>query len=204
MPNLPAEVLLQRPDVLAAEQRLIAANAHIGAARAAFLPRVALTGILSTASGSLSHLFEAGSGAWIFKPQLRIPLFDTGRASSNVDLSEARKNIAVAEYEKTIQQAFREVADLLTAREKLGEQLRAQEATRRIQGERLAMMEARYKAQISHYLDVLDARRDLQIAEQGVVQTRRQLLATAAQLYKALGGGRADNMSKVDNPGAIE
>ena len=191
-PNLPAEALLRRPDVLAAEQRLIAANANIGAARAAFLPRLTLTGALSTASSGLSHLFEAGSGAWIFKPQLRLPLFDTGRNEGNVDLAEARKNIAVAEYEKTIQQAFREVADLLAAREQLAEQLSAQEATRRIQSERLAMLEARYKAQISHYLEVLDAQRELQAAEQGAVQTRRQLLSTAAQLYKALGGGKPD------------
>ena len=189
-PNLPAEVLLRRPDVLAAEQRLVAANADIGAARAAFLPRITLTGALSTASGSLSHLFEAGSGAWIFKPQLRLPLFDTGRIAGGVDLAEARKIIAVAEYENTIQQAFREVADLLTAREHLTEQLHAQEATQRIQSERVALMEARYKAQISHYLEVLDARHEFQAAEQGVLQTRRILLTTAAQLYKALGGGR--------------
>ena len=188
--NLPAEVLLRRPDVLAAEQRLIAANANIGAARAAFLPRISLTGALSTASGSLSHLFEAGSRAWIFKPQLRLPLFDTGRNEGNVDLAEARQNIAVAEYEKTIQQSFREVADLLSAREHLDAQLHAQEATQRIQSERLALMEARYKAQISHFLDVLDARRDLLIAQQGVLQARRMVLSNAAQLYKALGGGK--------------
>jgi multidrug efflux system outer membrane protein len=188
--NLPAEVLLRRPDVLAAEQQLVAANANIGAARAAFLPRITLTGALSTASASLSHLFEAGSKAWIFKPQLRLPLFDTGRLEGNVDLAEARKNIAVAEYEKAIQQSFSEVADLLSAREHLGEQLRAQEATQRIQSERVALMEARYKAEISHFLEVLDARRDQLLAQQNVLQTRRMVLSSAAQLYKALGGGK--------------
>ncbi len=190
--NLPAEVLLRRPDVLAAEQRLIAANANIGAARAAFLPRVTLTGLVSTASGSLSHLFESGSRAWLFKPQLRIPLFNGGRNDANVDLAEARKTVAVVEYEKSIQQAFREVADLLAARERLGEQLSAQENNRRIQDERTQLFEARYKAQISHYLEVLDARRDLQAAEQGALQARRAVLANAAQLYKALGGAVAD------------
>ncbi len=187
--NLPAEVLLRRPDVLAAEQRLIAANAQIGAARAAFLPRLSLTGMFSTASAGLSNLFDAGSRAWIFKPQLRLPLFNHGRDEANVDLAEARKNVAVADYEKTIQQAFREVADLLAARKNLTEQLAAMEANRRIQTERVKLLEARYKAQISHWLEVLDARRDLQQADQSVLQVHRAQLANAAQLYKALGGG---------------
>jgi len=114
--DLPAEVLLQRPDVLAAEKRLIAANANIGAARAAFLPRISLTAGLGTASSALSGLFGGGSESWNFQPALRLPLFDGGRSAAGVDLAEARKVIAVAEYEKTIQLAFREVADLLSAR----------------------------------------------------------------------------------------
>ncbi len=187
--NLPAEVLLRRPDVLAVEQRLIAANANIGAARAAFLPRLTLTGMLSTASTGLSGLFESGSRAWIFKPQLRLPLFNHGRDEANEDLAQARTNVAVADYEKTIQQAFREVADLLAARQQLDEQGMAQEASRRIQAERVQLLEARYQAQISHWLDVLDARRDLQLADLSLLQLRRARLANAAQLYKALGGG---------------
>lgn len=119
--GLPAEVLLQRPDVLAAEHKLIAANANIGAARAAFLPRITLIGSGGTASRALAGLFDAGSGAWNFQPSLSMPLFDAGRTSANVDVAEARKVIAVAEYEKTIQQAFREVADLLNARDKIAE-----------------------------------------------------------------------------------
>lgn len=189
--DLPAEVLLRRPDVLAAEQRLIAANANIGAARAAFLPSLTLTGLLSTASSGLSNLFDSGSRAWIFKPQLRLPLFNSGRDAANVDLAEARTHVAVAEYEKTIQQAFREVADLLAARAWLGEQLQAQEANQRIQQERVELFEARYQAQISHYLEVLDARRDLQLADQAVLQAKRAVLANAAQLYKALAGSGA-------------
>ena len=187
--GLPSEVLLRRPDVLAAEKRLIAANANIGAARAAFLPRITLTAGLGTASSALSGLFDAGSGSWIFQPALRMPLFDAGRAAAGVDLAEARKVIAVADYEKTIQQAFREVADLLAARGHLAEQLQAQQSAEKSQQERLRLADARYKAGISSYLEVLDAQRELFSAQQGTVQTRSAQLAAAAQLYKALGGG---------------
>lgn len=188
--GLPAEVLLQRPDVMAAEQRLIAANANIGAARAAFLPKITLTGTVGTASRTLAGLFDAGSGAWTFQPALAQPLFDAGRNSSNVDIAEARKVIAVADYEKTIQQAFREVADLLTDREKLGEQLTAQQANASAQQQRLKLVEARYRAGIANQLELLDAQRDSFAAEQGAVQMQRLVLVNAAQLYKALAGGQ--------------
>jgi multidrug efflux system outer membrane protein len=187
--GLPSDVLVRRPDVLAAEQRLIAANANIGAARAAFLPRIGLTGTFGTASAALSGLFNAGSDAWSFQPVLRLPLFDFGRAAANVDLAEARKVIAVADYEKTIQQAFREVADLLVARERLAEQLTALQAGEKTLSDRQEITEARYRAGIANYLEVLDAQRDLFAAQQGVVQARRAWLTAAAQLYKALGGG---------------
>jgi multidrug efflux system outer membrane protein len=118
-----------------------------------------------------------------------LPLFDFGRTVANVDLATARKVIAVADYEKTVQQAFREVADLLVARERLAEQLAAQEEGEKTQAERLKITDARYQAGISSYLEVLDAQRDLFVAQQGVVQTRRMWLTAAAQLYKALGGG---------------
>lgn len=186
--GLPAEVLLQRPDVLAAEQRLIAANANIGAARAAFLPRVTLTGSVGTASRTLAGLFDAGSGAWSFQPAISMPLFDAGRTSANVDVAEARKVIAVAEYEKTIQQAFREVADLLNAREKLAEQLAAQQANAEAQNRRLKLVEARYGVGIANHLEVLDAQREAFTAQQGTLQVQRTLLSAAAQLYKALAG----------------
>ncbi len=187
--DLSAEVLLQRPDVLAAEKKLIAANANIGAARAAFLPRISLTAGLGTASSALSGLFGSGSESWNFQPALRLPLFDAGRSASGVDLAEARKLIAVAEYEKTIQQAFREVADLLAARTYLVEQLRAQQAAERSQVERLRLAEARYMAGVTSHLEVLDAQRESFSARQATVQVRRAGLAAAAQLYKALGGG---------------
>ncbi len=187
--GLPAEALLKRPDVLAAEQSLIAANANIGAARAAFLPRISLTAGLGTASSALSGLFSSGSDAWNFQPVLRLPLFDAGRAAAGTDLAEARKVIAVAQYEKTIQQAFREVADLLAARTHLAGQLQAQHAAEKAQAERLRLAEARYQAGVSSYLEVLDAQRESYSAQQGTVQTRRAWLSAAAQLYKALGGG---------------
>jgi multidrug efflux system outer membrane protein len=186
--GLPAEVLLQRPDVLAAEHKLIAANANIGAARAAFLPRITLTGSVGTASRTLAGLFDAGSGAWSFQPALTLPLFDAGRNSANLDVAEARKVIAVAEYEKTIQQAFREVADLLNAREKLAEQLAAQQANADAQNRRLKLVEARYGVGIANHLEVLDAQRESFAAQQGALQVRRTLLSAAAQLYKALAG----------------
>jgi len=187
--NIPSEVMLLRPDVRAAEQRLKAASANIGVARAAFFPRISLAAGLGTASNALSGLFGTGQGAWSFQPALRLPLFDNGRSAAGVDLAEARMNIAVAEYEKVVQQMFREVADLLAARERLAEQLRAQERAGKIQGERLRLAEARFKAGVSSFLEVLDAQRDDFAAQQAVVQTRRAELTAAAQLYKALGGG---------------
>lgn len=191
--GLPAEVLLRRPDVLAAEQQLIAANANIGAARAAFLPRISLTGSAGTASRSLSGLFDAGSGAWSFQPAIVLPLFDAGRASANVDIAHARKEIAVAEYEKTIQQAFREVADMLSARDNLAEQLAAQQANADAQARLLRLVEVRYKAGIVSNLEVLDAQRQAFAAEQGALQVRRAWLSAATQLYKALAGESNDS-----------
>ena len=188
--EVPSTVLLARPDVRAAEQKLIAAHANIGAARAAFMPRIGLNLAFGLAGATLSGLYDAGSGAWSFAPNLALPLFDGGRTQSGVDLAEARQVIAVAEYEKTIQQAFRELADILAARDQLAGQLGAQEAAERAQAERLRLVEARYRAGVSSYLEVLDAQRDAYAARQGTVQTRRALLASAAQLYKALGGGR--------------
>lgn len=186
--DLPAEVLLRRPDVRGAEQQLIAANANIGAARAAFLPKIVLTGAFGSASPLLSGLFKSGTEAWSFTPSIHQPLFDWGRNSGNLDVAEARKIVAVATYEKTIQTAFKEVADLLAARDTLVEQLRAQDANRSNQEERLKRVDARYKAGIASNLELLDAQRDSFTAQQTAVQVRRQLLATSAQLYKALGG----------------
>jgi len=185
--GLPSDVLLNRPDVLAAEQKLIAANANIGAARAAFLPKIALTATAGTASRALSGLFGGGSGAWSFVPLLRWPLFDAGRSEANVDLAEARKNIAVAEYEKTIQLAFREVADLLAAREHYAAQLQAQEAAEQAQTTRLQRVEQRHRGGVSSYLELLDAQREQFAAQQAVLATRRALATTTAGFYKSCG-----------------
>ena len=186
--GLPSDVLLNRPDVLAAEQKLIAANANIGAARAAFLPKITLTATAGTASRALSGLFGGGSGAWSFVPLLKWPLFDAGRSEANVELAEVRKNIAVAEYEKTIQQAFREVADLLAAREHYAAQLQALEAAEQAQTTRLKRVEQRHLGGVSSYLELLDAQREHFVAQQSVLATRRVLAATSAGFYKAIGG----------------
>lgn len=187
--GVPAEVLLSRPDVIAAEQRLIASNANVGAARAAFLPKILLTGVFGTASRALSGLFMAGSKAWAFQPSLSMPLFDGGRTAANADVAEARKVIAVAEYEKIIQQAFREVADLLASRTALAAQRRAAEANLKAQQERLRIAQILFQSGKISFLDVLDAQRESYAAQQTAVQVRRNQLTTAAQLYKALGGG---------------
>ena len=190
--DVSSEVLLRRPDIIAAEYKLIASNANIGAARAAFFPRIALVGSYGSASPQLSGLFDAGTAAWTFTPSLTLPLFSGGRDMANLDLAEARKIIAIAEYEKAIQQAFREVADGLEARHYLLEQVRALQAYEKSQRQRLVLAEARYGQGVASYLEVLDAQRDLYTAQQSLIQTRRVLLSTMARLYKALGGGLED------------
>jgi len=186
--GLPSDVLLRRPDVLAAEQKLLAANANIGAARAAFFPKIALTVLAGSASPALSGLFGGGSGAWSFVPVLKWPLFDAGRAEANVDLAEARKHVAVAEYERTIQQAFREVADLLAARAHYAEQAAALEVAVAAQTERLRRVEARHEGGVSSYLELLDAQREHFAARQSLLAARGAQATTAANLFKALGG----------------
>jgi multidrug efflux system outer membrane protein len=187
--GLPSDLLENRPDIRQFEHRLKAANANIGAARAAFFPRISLTASRGTASRTLSGLFNAGSGAWSFAPQLVLPIFDAGRNLGNLDLTDARKNIAVAEYEKTIQSAFREVADALVARDLLNEQVDAQAAFLVAEQERLKLSEARYENGISSSLDVLDAQRELFAAEQSLVQARLLRLTNGIDLYRSLGGG---------------
>jgi len=186
-PGLPSEVLLLRPDVAAAEQRLRAAHAHVDAARAAFWPRVTLTSSIGFASEALLNLFNGS--AWSFQPLISLPLFDGGRLQASRDLAEARKNIAVAEYEKAIQGAFREVSDQLSARAMLARQLRNAQANEMAQTRRLDIVLARHQAGLVNALEVLDAERNLMAAQQASVQTRRAQLDAAAQLYKALGGG---------------
>lgn len=187
--GLPSDLLAHRPDIRAAEQRLRAANANIGAARAAFFPRISLTAGAGTASNSLSGLFDAGSRTWSFVPQLLLPIFDFGRNSATLDLTTVRKHIAVADYEKSIQVAFREVADALAARATLNEQLDAQKSATAAQAERLRLADLRFQNGVASSLDVLDAQRELFNAEQTLVQTRLLRLTNAIDLYRTLGGG---------------
>ncbi len=187
--GLPSDLLAKRPDIRAAEQRLLASNANIGAARAAFFPRISLTAGLGTASNSLSGLFDDGSRTWSFSPQLLLPIFDFGRTANNLDLAHVRKHIAVADYEKSIQVAFREVADTLAARATFNEQLDAQQGVTEAQADRLRLADLRFKNGIANSLEVLDAQRELFNAEQSLVQTRLLRLTNAIDLYRALGGG---------------
>lgn len=187
--GLPSDLLANRPDIRAAEQRLKAANANIGAARAAFFPRLTLTTSIGSASRDFSGLFDSGSNTWSFAPQLVLPIFDTGRNLANLDVSHARKNIAVADYEKTIQQAFREVADALAARTYLGEQVAAQRVVQEAQAERLRLLQLRFENGVASSLDVLDAQRELFTAQQALVQARLLRTTSAIDLYRALGGG---------------
>ena len=187
--GLPSDLLARRPDIRAAEQRLKSANANIGAARAAFFPRISLTAAIGSTSPTLGGLFDSGTGSWSFAPQLVLPIFDAGRNRANLTLSEVRKNIAVADYEKTIQTAFREVADALAARDYLGEQVAAQRAVQDAQADRLKLSQLRFDNGVASSLDVLDAQRELFSAQQSLVQARLLRTTSAIDLYRALGGG---------------
>lgn len=187
--GLPSDLLAHRPDIRTAEQQLRSSEANIAAARAAFFPRISLTAGIGLASPALSGLFESGSKVWNFAPALAMPIFDNGRNVSNLDLAKVRSNIAVANYEKTIQVAFREVADALDARATLADEIASLEAVRNAQAARLELAQARYKSGVSSYLDVLDAERELYNAEQQLLGTRLLKLTNAVDLYRSLGGG---------------
>ena len=190
--GLPSDLLTVRPDIRAAEQQLIGANASIGAARAAFFPRIALTGSAGSASTELSGLFKSGSFGWSFAPQLVLPIFDYGRNSANLGSARAGRDIAVAQYERTIQSAFREVSDALAGQATFGEQLRAQRAVEAAEAERFNLSNLRYREGASSYLDLLDAQRSLFSAQQAAVQANLQRLQNQVTLYRVLGGGWHD------------
>lgn len=186
---LPSELLTRRPDVRQAEQLLRAAHANIGAARAAFFPRIALTTSIGTASSDLGRLFHSGTYGWSFAPQITLPLFDAGRNQANLDAAQVGREIAVAQYEKAIQTAFREVADVLAARATLDEQLRAQSAQTVAEDNRLRLTELRYRNGVANYFEVLDAQRAAFAARQAVVQLQLLQTQSLVNLYKVLGGG---------------
>lgn len=187
--GVPSEVLARRPDVRLAEQQLIAANANIGAARAAFFPKIALTGSAGSASNQLSGLFNSGSFAWSFMPQLLLPIFDSGRNQANLDVAYVSREIALAQYEKAIQTAFREVSDALAGRATLGEQVRAQQAQANAEAVRFKLADLRYRSGAASYLDVLDAQRSLFIIQLALVQAQAQQVQNQVSLYQVLGGG---------------
>src|SRR5690349_8542733 len=187
--GLPSDLLTRRPDVLQAEALLRAENANIGAARAAFFPRITLTGNMGTASSTLSGLFKAGSAAWAFAPSITAPIFEGGALRANLDVAKIQKDIGIAQYEKVIQTAFREVADGLAARGTYDDQLAAQQRYTDLQQRRLDLATMRYTNGVESYLNVLTAHTDLYNAQLALVATRAQRLSSLVDLYRSLGGG---------------
>jgi outer membrane protein, multidrug efflux system len=187
--GIPSDVLVRRPDVLAAEHQLIAANAQIGAARAAFLPAISLTGSFGTESTQLSGLFKAGSRAWIFSPDISIPIFAGGANLANLQATKLARDTAVAQYEKAIQTAFREVADALVARGTLDDQLAAQQALVTASDKAYRLADMRYRGGVDSYLTALVAQVSLYSAQQQLQTVRLLRLQNLVTLYKALGGG---------------
>ncbi len=187
--GMPSDLLATRPDIRSAEQQLIAANANIGAARANYFPRITLTGSAGTASSELSGLFKSGTFGWTFAPQAILPLFDFGRTRAGVESARAQRDIAVAQYERSIQTAFREVADALAGQATYSEQLRAQQAVATAETDRFNLSDLRYRNGTASYLDLLDAQRSLFTAQQQAIQANLLRLQNQVTLYRVLGGG---------------
>lgn len=188
-PGLPSELLYRRPDIQQAEQNLVAANADIGAARAAFFPRLSLTSSIGFLSPGLGSLFDGGQRVWSFAPQVTLPIFQGGRLRSELNLAEVRKSSAVVEYERSIQTAFREVADAFAARDWIDRQLAAQQDVYAADGARLKLAERRYAGGVATYLELLDAQRSTYESGQELIRLKQLRLANAITLYRALGGG---------------
>ena len=188
-PGLPSDLLQRRPDILAAEHVLKAANANIGAARAAFFPAIKITANAGASSAQLAGLFADGSGAWLFNPQITLPIFAGGQNRANLDVAEISRRIEVANYEKTIQTAFREVADALTAKKFLDERVADGKALVRAEQRRYELADARYRNGVDSYLTVLLAQQDLYSAQQNLIATQFGRLSNLVRLYQALGGG---------------
>jgi outer membrane protein, multidrug efflux system len=197
--GLSSEALLNRPDIMAAEYRLKGAYAFIGAARAAFFPRVSLTTSVGTASDDLSGLFGSGSGTWSFAPRITMPIFDA-RTHAAYQVSKAQRDMALARYEKTIQSAFREVADVLAIQGTIGRQLSAQQSLTDAAEKTYRLSNQRYLKGIDSYLGVLDAQRSFYAAQQGLISLRLAKLANEIHLYAVLGGGGKEEAAKSHNP----
>ncbi|WP_237881932.1 efflux transporter outer membrane subunit [Pseudomonas sp. PGPR40] len=188
-PDTTSTLIERRPDILAAEHRLQARNADIGAARAAFFPRISLTGSFGTSSAQMSGLFDGGSRSWSFVPNLSLPLFDAGRNSAGLNLAEARKDSAVAAYEGTIQTAFREVADALAATDTLRREEAARRALANTSSETLKLAKARYEGGIDSHLRYLDAQRTSFVNETAFIEVSTQRQIALVDLFRSLGGG---------------
>jgi multidrug efflux system outer membrane protein len=191
--GLPSDLLQRRPDILEAERLLEAANANIGAARAAFFPSISLTANAGTASSQLSGLFDGGSGTWLLQPQINLPIFNAGSLRASLDYSKIQKDLRVARYEKSIQTAFQEVADGLAARGTYTRQLSAQRDLVAANQDYYRLAERRYRIGIDSHLTFLDAQRSLFSAQQALISDRLAQLASEVNLYKALGGGWLEN-----------
>ena len=187
--GLPSELVQRRPDILQAEHTLKAANANIGAARAAFFPSIKFTGSIGTTSDEFSKLFGAGTGVWSFSPQITVPIFTGGQNRADLDSAKVGARIEVANYEKAIQTAFREVADALVATGSYASQIKARAALINAQEKRFNLANARYRQGEDSYLNVLSAQQDLYSAQQGQLDAQYNKLASQISLYKALGGG---------------
>ena len=191
--GLPSQVLLARPDITQAEQQLIAANANIGAARAAMFPSISLTGNAGRVSNSLSGLFDDGRRSWGVTGSLLAPIFDMGRTRAGVEVAQASRDIAVAQYEKALQSAFREVSDALVSRDTYGEQAQAQQAQADAETDRLRLSALRYRSGVASQLDLLDAQRSLFAAQQSLIQAQLARQQANITLFKTLGGGWNQN-----------
>jgi multidrug efflux system outer membrane protein len=189
--GLPSDLLLRRPDIFAAEHQLKAANANIGAARAAFFPRISLTAAAGIVSGDLTNLYKPAAGTWQFAPAVTLPIFDAGARKANYRAAEVDRDMAVAEYEKSIQSAFREVSDSLSLRTTLVAQQNALESLVNSLQKSYDLSEARYKGGIDNYLGVLVVQRALYTAQRQLVSVRLARLINLVNLYKVLGGGGA-------------
>jgi len=198
--GLPSDLLVRRPDILAAEHQLKAANASIGAARAAFFPSISLTGAAGFSSTDLGQLFQGDSFTWNFTPRIHIPIFQGGRLSASLDAAEVGKEIEIARYERAIQAAFREVADGLVARETISRQLAAQQARVAAEQRRYELAELRYRAGVDSYVTLLTAQRDLYSAQQTLIDAHAAQLTNVANLYRALGGGWRETTAQAAAP----
>jgi outer membrane protein, multidrug efflux system len=198
--GLPSALLERRPDIRQAEETLVAANARIGVAKAAFFPRVILTGFLGVESVALSDLFTGPSRIWQFGPAVTLPIFNAGRNRANLRLTEAQQQEALIRYEQAIQQAFREVEDALVAHRKAREGLAEQDTAVRASREALSIAELRYTSGLTSYLNVLDAQRTLLAAELAQSRTLRAQLVAVVQVYKALGGGWTQDANQARIP----